>query len=124
MTHAGVYDPSVLQQKSTVGITSIINGDTIYLSDLSKTISNAVYNIDTGLMTVTTSGNHGYYKGKYVYLSGIGMTCYLDPVNPKIYPNRNTGYNVVRIDSATQFTVNVGVSTVPSFYKVVRLVQE
>ena len=124
MTHAGVYDPSVLQQKSTVGITSIINGDTIYLSDLSKTISNAVYNIDTGLMTVTTSANHGYYKGKYVYLSGIGMTCYLDPVNPKIYPNRNTGYNVVRIDSATQFTVNVGVSTVPSFYKLVRLVQE
>ena len=117
MTHAGVYDPSVLQQKSTVGITSIINGDTIYLSDLSKTISNAVYNIDTGLMTVTTSANHGYYKGKYVYLSGIGMTCYLDPVNPKIYPNRNTGYNVVRVDSATQFTVNVGVSTVPSFYK-------
>ena len=117
MTHAGVYDPSVLQQKSTVGINSILNGDTLHIPDLSKTITNAVYNIDTGLMTITTSANHGYYKGKYVTLSGIGMTCYLDPVNPKIYPNRNTGYNIVRIDSATQFTVNVGVSTVPSFYK-------
>ena len=34
----------------------------------------------------------------------------------KYYPNRVFGYNIVRVDSPTSFTVNVGVSTVPTNY--------
>ena len=64
----------------------------------------------------TTSAAHGFNIGKYITLSGIAMTCYLDPVVPKTYPNRNTGYNIIQINSSTQFVVNVGVSTVPTFY--------
>lgn len=116
MTHAGVYDPSLLQPEHKVGITSIFNGNTISMAGLAKSVTNAVYNISTGLMVITTSGEHGFKNGKFVTLTGIGMTCYLDPVNPKTYPNRTTGYNVVKVDSATSFTVNVGVSTVPTFY--------
>ena len=118
MTHAGVYDPTLLQQKSTVGITTIENGHTIYSNTLDKTITGADYNINTGLMTITTSGNHGFYKGKFVHLAGIGMTCDVGSFTntQKVYPNRIHGYNIVRIDSATKFTVNVGVSTVPTFY--------
>ena len=116
MTHAGCYDPSLLQPEHKVGITSIFNGNTISMAGLAKSITNAVYNINTGLMVITTSGEHGFKNGKFITLTGIGMTCYLDPVNPKTYPNRTTGYNVVKVDSATSFTVNVGVSTVPTFY--------
>lgn len=116
MTHAGVYDESLLQDESLVGITSVYNGSTISIAGLGKTITNAVYDITTGLMVVTTSSAHGFGDGKFITLSGIGMTCYLDP-SPKIYPNRTTGYNVLTVNSTTSFTVNIGVSTVPTFYQ-------
>ena len=116
MTHAGVYDPSLLQNETKVGITTVSGGNTIFVPDIVKNVSNAVYDIDTGLMVVTTSSAHGFERGKYITLSGIAMTCYLDSVTPKIYPNRNTGFNVIQVNSTTSFTVNVGVSTVPTFY--------
>jgi len=117
MTHAGVYDESLLQPKHTVGITSIFGGNTFGFDNLAQSITDAQYNIGTGLMTITTEKDHGYKNGKFVTLAGIAMTCYLDKLNPKIYPNRTHGYNIVRVDSANSFTVNVGVSTVPTFYQ-------
>ena len=50
------------------------------------------------------------HDGKFVTLTGIGMTCQYS-TTPKYYPNRTTGYNVVRVDGVKQFTVNVGVSS-------------
>ena len=115
MTHAGVYDESLLQPKHKVGISSIYDSNVIGMVGLANSITNAVYNNDTGLMTITTKTDHGYKNGKYVTLTSIGMTCQYSST-PKYYPDDNTGYNVVRVDSANQFTVNVGVSTVPTFY--------
>ena len=116
MTHAGCYDQSLLQEEHQVGITSVFDGSVISMAGLAKSITDATYNISTGLMTVTTGEDHEFKRGKFITLTGIAMTCYLDPVNPKIYPNRTHGYNIVRVDSPTQFTVNVGVSTVQTFY--------
>jgi len=116
MTHAAVYDPSLLQPEYKVGITTVSGGNTINIPDVVKRVSNATYDINSGLMVITTSASHGFNIGKYITLSGIGMTCYLDPSVPKIYPNRNIGYNVLQINSPTQFVVNIGVSTVPTFY--------
>ena len=116
MTHAGCYDQSLLQEEHQVGITSIFDNSVISMAGLAKSITDATYNISTGLMTVTTGEEHEFKRGKFITLTGIAMTCYLDPVNPKIYPNRVHGYNIVRVDSPTQFTVNVGVSTVQTFY--------
>ena len=116
MTHAGCYDESLLQPKYEVGITSVTAGNVLSLAGLAQSVTNAVYNIDTGLMTITTGTEHGYKNGKFVTLTGIGMTCQY-ATSPKIYPNRTTGYNIVRVDGVNQFTVNVGVSTVPTFYK-------
>jgi hypothetical protein len=117
MTHAGMYDPSLLQDESKVGITSVFNGNTISIAGLGKTISGATYDNTTGLMVITTSGAHGFSEGKYVYLTGIGMTCYLNPTIPVIYPHRTYGYNVLTVNTTTSFTVNIGISTVPTFYK-------
>jgi hypothetical protein len=116
MTHAAVYDPSLLQPEYKVGIATVSGGNTLQIPGISKSISGATYNIDTGIMVITTSADHGFGVGKFITLSGIGMTCYLDPSVPKIYPNRATGYNVIQVDSPTVFRVNVGVSTVPTFY--------
>ena len=116
MTHAGVYDPSLLQTEHQVGITSVFDSRVISCAGLAKSITNAVYNITTGLMVVTTAQEHGFEDGKYITLTGLGMTCYLNPSTPTIYPNRTTGYNIVSVNSSTSFTVNVGVSTVPTFY--------
>ena len=116
MTHAAVYDSSLLQPEQKVGITTVSGGNTINIPDVVKSVSNATYDINSGLMVITTSASHGFNIGKYITLSGIGMTCYLDPSVPKIYPNRNIGYNVLQINSPTQFVVNIGVSTVPTFY--------
>lgn len=116
MTHAAVYDTSLLQPEQNVGITTVSGGNTINIPDVVKSVTNATYDINSGLMVITTSADHGFNVGKYITLSGIGMTCYLNPTTPILYPNRNTGYNVLQINSSTQFVVNVGVSTVPTFY--------
>ncbi len=115
MTHAAVYDESLLQPRHEVGITSVFDSSVISMVGLANSITNAVYNINTGLMTITTEDDHGYKNGKFVTLTGIGMTCQYSST-PKYYPNRTTGYNVVRVDGVKQFTVNVGVSTVQTFY--------
>jgi hypothetical protein len=119
MTHAAMYDPSLLQPKSTVGIVTITDNKTIYSTGFSTSISNAVYNHDSGLMTITTHGEHGYYAGKFITLSGIAMTCYINPGTPEIYPKsgRNNRFTIVSVGATNQFTVNVGVSTVPTFYQ-------
>lgn len=118
MTHAAVYDPSLLQDEMKVGITSTFGSNTISIAGFAKSITNAVYNISSGLMVITTAQNHGYDEGRYVFLSGIGMTCFLETGigSVKTYPNRVHGYNVLRVNSPNSFTVNIGVSTVPTFY--------
>ena len=129
MTHAGVYDPSLLQEEHKAEINSVTaSGNIISLVGFAKSVSNAVYDNDTGLMTITTHEPHGYKLGKYLTLSGIGMTCQYSYLanntlksgygGVKYYPetSRNDGYNIVQLNSTTSFTINVGVSTVPTFY--------
>jgi len=138
MTHAGAFDPSILQDKQEYAFQSTTGGtDDVLTFDCSttsgataigKSISNAVYDIDTGLMTVTTFGNHGFAEGKFVNLSGIGMTCQYsypdfnggggDPIESQIktYPDRTHGYSILQVPSANSFVVNVGVSTVATFF--------
>ena len=208
MVHAGVYDHSILQPEHKVGITSIYDGNVVSSVGLAKTLSNAVYDINTGLMEITTDKEHGFHKGKFITLTGIAMTCYLSydvntvPISPtaggsgytngnqtnvsttlggaatnlkvnitvsggavtsitqladglnnnlalenfsdgdvitivggnnnatftvsktlstnanrtKTYPDDTTGYNVVQVNGKKSFTVNVGVSTVKTFY--------
>ena len=78
MIHAGAYDPTLLQPKTENKIGEITaSSNSIVLPGLGKTISNAQYSITSGLMNVTTTEPHGFYKGKYITLAGIGMTCYL-----------------------------------------------
>ena len=131
MTHASMYDPSLLQDEMQIGITSSHGGALGFASTtgIGISISNAVYDINSGIMTVTCHDEHNYSVGKYVHLSGIGMTCEFSFIDGsgnkqstiqgdglKIYPNRTFGYNILQVGTTTSFVVNVGVSTVPTFY--------
>ena len=118
MTHAAVYDPTLLQPETKNEIKSIANsGDKITLDGLGKLISNVGYSTVTGLMDITTSEAHGFYEGKYLTLAGIGMTCYLSygvnsvPITPS---TGGTGYtNGNQTNVATTITIG-GVTTVTS----------
>ena len=131
MTHASMYDPSLLQDEITVGITSSKDGALTFASNtgMGVSISNAVYDINSGIMTVTCHDPHNYPVGKYVHLSGIGMTCEFSFIDAsgnkqstiqgnglKKYPDRTFGYNILQVGTTTSFSINVGVSTVPTFY--------
>ena len=108
MTHAGVYDPSLLQPESKVSISTVSDGYVLEIPNATKQITHTTYNIQTGLMVITTSESHEFHLGKFLTLYDITMTCNVtgSPVN-KTYPNRKDGYNVVGINSATQFVVNL-----------------
>ena len=149
MTHAGVYDPSLLQDEMEYAFSTIpsqnqlvfsINGDS-GPNGLGKLITFAEYDIDTGLMTVTTNGDHGFQPGKFVTLAGIGMTCKYSYTNfdgtgtlmdgtggmvdaREVYPNRTHGYNIISVPSPNTFEVNVGVSTVKTFFNAAKSEEE
>ena len=86
MTHAAVYDESLLQPKHEVGISSVTAGNVLSLAGLAHSVTDATYNITTGLMTITTGTEHGYKNGKFVTLTGIGMTCDLEPALLRFIP--------------------------------------
>ena len=124
MTHAGVYDPSLLQPEKKVIIDAVGGGTTSPQftlgvdSGVSAGISDATYDINSGIMVITTQKAHGFGRGKYVTLAGIAMTCDVGDFTgtAKIYPNNKRSYNIIEVPSATTFKINVGVSTVPTYY--------
>ena len=131
-------DISNVGYTSITGITTIttstahdlIVGNEIVLSGIAFTcdyapavgVQSAIYNNVTGIMTVTTTGAHGLSttgKSSDVLLSDLGFNCSIGPgihTYPRSTDPAYCGTKVTGIASATQFTVNVGVSTVPMFY--------
>ena len=127
---------------NTTGITTItttanhglLRGDEVKLSGIAFTcnytgatavnVSNAVYNNVVGVMTVTTATPHGLSttgKRSDVILTGLAFTCGLDNGgSTHLYPRTTDpaycGSKVLSVISTTQFVINVGVSTVPTFY--------
>lgn len=88
-------------------------------------ISNVGYSSITGIMTVTTSSPHNLSTSGQksdVLLTGIGMTCDLDNggsthVYPRTTDPSYCGTPVLTVNSATEFEVNVGTSTVATYYQ-------
>ena len=103
MTHAAAYDPSLLQDKQEYDFTTDVSEDELLfdvsatsgVTGIGKSITNAVYDITSGIMTVTTAAPHGFAIGKFVQLSGIGMTC------------RNTRGNIINCVCSRTFYKSV-----------------
>ena len=108
---AGTFTTEVGHIK-TIDITE--NGSGYYY----KAVSNAIHDINSGIMTVTTSSNHNLVVGDRVVLSGINMT---DGSSTYSFPFPDeVGYQGARVieivPSVRKFSVNVGVHTVATSY--------
>ena len=88
-------------------------------------VSNAVYDNISGIMTVTTSTAHNLSttgQKSDVLLTGLGFTCGLDGgASTHTYPRTTDpvycGTKVTAVNSSTEFEINAGVSTVPTFFQ-------
>jgi hypothetical protein len=95
------------------------NSDTfeLNLSTPAYSVSNALYDNTTGIVTITTSTNHNFQVGMGVTINGLQFTCLGNPgAGLAIYPSGNNGYifEVKSIPSPNQFVLNVGVSMTPN----------
>lgn len=86
-------------------------------------VTNALYDNVTGILTVTTATPHNLNttgQRSDVLLTGLGFTCGLGP-GTHVYPRTTDpiycGAKVTAVNSATEFEVNAGVTTVPTFYQ-------
>ena len=95
------------------------NSDTfeLNLSTPAYSVSDALYDNTTGIVTITTSTNHNFQVGMGVTINGLQFTCLGNPgAGLAIYPSGNNGYifEVKSIPSPNQFVLNVGVSMTPN----------
>lgn len=91
-------------------------------------VSNVVYDENVGIITVTTSSASGVFAGEPVQLKNIAFTCAAEHagVTTTIFPDGSSqnnidgyGYDVftvLAVNSATEFQVNVGPSTIAHTY--------
>ena len=140
ITNVGYTSITGLTTVTTSTAHGLSVGNEIVLSGIAFTcdyapavgVQSAIYTNTTGIMTVTTSAAHGLSvsgKSSDVLLTGLGFTCALDNGGAlHYYPRANSvtnphggdpiycGTPVIGVASATQFTINAGISTVPTFY--------
>ena len=102
-----------------VGISTIVN----------HSITTATYNASSGIMTVTI-GAHTLKTGTSVKIAEESLTfaCSRDGyATDHKYPRRGdpffNGMKVLNVNSTREFEVNVGTSTVPTYYKTGGIVQ-
>ena len=140
ITNVGYTSITGLTTVTTSTAHNLSIGNEVVLSGIAFTcdyapavgVQSAIYTNTTGIMTVTTSTAHGLSttgKSSDVLLTGLGFTCALDNGGAlHYYPRANSvtnphggdpiycGTPVIGVASATQFTINAGISTVPTFY--------
>jgi cytoskeletal protein CcmA (bactofilin family) len=89
-----------------------------YVVDRAKSVTNAVYDNVSGIVTITAPGAF-VRVGDLVTLSGLGFTCPTDPNTVLQFPSGNLGYDF-RVTSVigvgTTFSAFVGSSTVQHNY--------
>jgi len=97
-----------------------------YVQNPIVNITNLVYDKVSGIATITTASNHLAATGKQIKLAGIALTCpsgsgitsTIFPY-PGSSPNTLSNWDIFKVDSvlnATQFTINVGVSSITHTY--------
>ncbi len=130
ITNVGYSSITGITTVTTSTAHGLSEGEAIQLSGIAFTctyappvnVSNVGYSTVSGITTITTATPHLLQVGKGVVLTGIAMTCGLDNGSSEhIYPRTTDpafcGVPVLEVLSSTQFVVNTGPSTVPTFYK-------
>ena len=89
-----------------------VSGGTVDSDDSTvATITNAVYDNTTGLLTVTTSSAHGRYIGNFVFLKDLTFNC---SNGNKVYPNNGYAFRFAtdfEVTSRSPYIRNITVIT-------------
>ena len=105
-----------------ISATAAENSDTFTINveqdSPSLGIQTAQYSHTTGIITVTTSTNHGFNVGAAVTMSGLEFSCSSGAGTTTIFPDGTNGYvfTVNDITAADTFDAYVGASTIPHSY--------
>ena len=105
-----------------ISATAAENSDTFTINveqdSPSLGIQTAQYSHTTGIITVTTSTNHGFNVGAAVTMSGLEFSCTSGAGTTTIFPDGTNGYvfTVNDITAADTFDAYVGASTIPHSY--------
>ena len=105
-----------------ISATAAENSDTFTINveqdSPSLGIQTAQYSHTTGIITVTTSTNHGFNVGTAVTMSGLEFSCTSGAGTTTIFPDGTNGYvfTVNDITAADTFDAYVGASTIPHSY--------
>ena len=105
-----------------ISATAAENADTFTINveqdSPSLGIQTAQYSHTSGIITVTTSTNHGLNVGAGITMSGLEFSCSSGAGTTTIFPDGTNGYvfTVNAIDAANSFSAYVGASTIPHSY--------
>ena len=89
-----------------------VSGGTVDSDDSTvATITNAVYDNSTGILTVTTSAAHGRYIGNFIFLKDLTFSC---SNGNKVYPNNGYAFRFAtdfEVTSRSPYIRNITVIT-------------
>ena len=73
-------------------------------------ITNCLYDFNTGITTVTTLTNHNFSVGSQITMSGIAFTCSpgSSGITTTIFPSPQSAFTVSSVTSSTIFVTNTG----------------
>jgi len=73
-------------------------------------ITNCLYDFNTGITTVTTLTNHNFSVGSEITMSGLAFTCSPGSigVTTTIFPSPQSAFTVTSVTSSTIFVTNTG----------------
>jgi len=73
-------------------------------------ITNCLYDFNTGITTVTTLTNHNFSVGSEITMSGLAFTCSpgSSGITTTIFPSPQSAFTVTNVGTSTIFTTNTG----------------
>lgn len=73
-------------------------------------ITNCLYDFNTGITTVTTLTNHNFSVGSEITMSGLAFTCSpgSSGITTTIFPSPQSAFTVSSVTSSTVFVTNTG----------------
>lgn len=96
----------VLQRDAIISDSVVIVGVQSGISS----VTNCLYDFNTGITTVTTLTNHNFSVGSEITMSGLAFTCSpgSSGITTTIFPSPQSAFTVSSVTSSTVFVTNTG----------------
>ena len=96
----------VLQRDAVISDSVVIVG----VQSGITSITNCLYDFNTGITTITTLTNHNFSVGSEITMSGLAFTCSpgSSGITTTIFPSPQSAFTVSSVTSSTIFVTNTG----------------